>query len=257
MKPLSVFYDQEVAIWLRSNPGRIVTQCQVSKLHGSAFVRAATMITAINGFRKTGIWPVNPYVFGEHDYAPSETTDRPVPPSPDEAPSSKASDPIVNQPTTSHDTEKNIRKLSFTPEDILPIPSCSGLNLKKKTLKQEKTAILTESLYKNELQMEIDSKAQKKTTKKGSVKKNNIFTTEPTADLVTKEKQVNCKSSPKKSIGMSLGIKRKSERLILLHHHLIFLTQNAYIADICTPSLLKDGSNVASATNGQLCRRAG
>ncbi|KAJ4440802.1 hypothetical protein ANN_10648 [Periplaneta americana] len=80
MKPLSVFYDQEVAIWLRSNPGRVVTQFQVSKLYGSAFVRAATMITAINGFRKSGIWPVNPYVFGEHDYAPSENTDRPVPP---------------------------------------------------------------------------------------------------------------------------------------------------------------------------------
>ncbi|KAJ4425615.1 hypothetical protein ANN_27811 [Periplaneta americana] len=49
MKPLSVFYDQEVAVWLRSNPGRVVTQFQVAKLYDSAFVRAATMITAING----------------------------------------------------------------------------------------------------------------------------------------------------------------------------------------------------------------
>ncbi|KAJ4437724.1 hypothetical protein ANN_17869 [Periplaneta americana] len=60
--------------------------------------------------------------------------------------------------------------------------------------------------------MEIDSKAQKKRQTKGNVKKNNVFTPDPTANLVTKEKQVNCKSTTMKSVGMSLGIKRKSQR---------------------------------------------
>ncbi|KAJ4451686.1 hypothetical protein ANN_03156 [Periplaneta americana] len=60
--------------------------------------------------------------------------------------------------------------------------------------------------------MKVDSKAQKKRQKKGNVKKNNNFTPDPTADLVAKEKQVNCKSTTKKSVGMSLEIKIKSQR---------------------------------------------
>lgn len=39
-------------------------------------MRAATMTTAINGFWKTRIWPVNPAVFNEHDFALLLTTDR-------------------------------------------------------------------------------------------------------------------------------------------------------------------------------------
>lgn len=76
MKPLSTLYDHEVSCWLRTNPGRVVSIYQVAKLYDNAFIKAATMETAINGFRKTGIWPVNRGVFNDHDFAPSETTDR-------------------------------------------------------------------------------------------------------------------------------------------------------------------------------------
>ena len=57
------------------------------------------MTTAINGFRKTGIWPVNPDVFDDHDYAPSATTDRPDPTSPNKPHSPKVLD-LVKQPIT-------------------------------------------------------------------------------------------------------------------------------------------------------------
>ncbi|XP_049779237.1 uncharacterized protein LOC126176141 [Schistocerca cancellata] len=75
MKPLSKFYEDEVTSWLRTHPGEVVTLHQIASLFGKAFIHSATMSTAVNGFRKTGIWPVNRNVFQESDYLPCSTTD--------------------------------------------------------------------------------------------------------------------------------------------------------------------------------------
>lgn len=120
------------------------------------------METAINGFRKTGIWPINREVFKIHDFAPSETTNRPDPStvlsdppsrSPNNTPSSSLPDGNTTEETRTlqieesndisqihaNDTPKadKIQLPTYTkcptPEDILPIPSCSGLHLKKKS----------------------------------------------------------------------------------------------------------------------------
>ena len=63
MKPLSTYYDQELEKWLRNNPGRIVTTFQITELFGHAYVKAATSQTAANGFRKTGTFPTNIYIY--------------------------------------------------------------------------------------------------------------------------------------------------------------------------------------------------
>lgn len=81
MKPLSAYYDDEVRKFLRTNPGRVVTLHQISSLFSAAYLRAATMFTAINGFNATGAWPVNMAVFSEADFLPSATTDLEVDPS--------------------------------------------------------------------------------------------------------------------------------------------------------------------------------
>lgn len=77
MAPLSTYYQQEVRQWITMHPGRAVTIHQVAKLYGTAFLRAASMNTAVNGFKQTGIYPFNRNIFPEHLFAPSETTDRP------------------------------------------------------------------------------------------------------------------------------------------------------------------------------------
>lgn len=78
MKPISVYYEEEVRKWLRSNPGKVVTLFQISTLFGAAFMNAATMRTAVNGFRKAGIWPPDMSVFTEDDFLPSAPTDIPL-----------------------------------------------------------------------------------------------------------------------------------------------------------------------------------
>jgi hypothetical protein len=75
MKPLSKYYEDEVRKWLRSNPGRVVTLFQIASLFGAAYLQAATMLTAINGLRRTGIWPVDMNVFTEADFLSATTTD--------------------------------------------------------------------------------------------------------------------------------------------------------------------------------------
>lgn len=78
MKPLSTYYDQELTNWLRSNPGKIVTMFKIAEILSKAFLRAATMLTAINGFKKTGIYPYDPNIFPDSVFEASVTTDTPL-----------------------------------------------------------------------------------------------------------------------------------------------------------------------------------
>ncbi|KAJ2937637.1 hypothetical protein O0L34_g16909 [Tuta absoluta] len=54
------------ASWMRSD--------QVGLLLGRSYLQAATMVTAIIGFRKCGIWPVDRNVFTDADFLAAETT---------------------------------------------------------------------------------------------------------------------------------------------------------------------------------------
>ena len=67
-KPLQTFYAQQQEAWLRANPGRQITAHQICSLFNSAYVRAASTATAVNGFAETGIWPCNRSVFTEADF---------------------------------------------------------------------------------------------------------------------------------------------------------------------------------------------
>lgn len=74
MKPLSVYYDKEITNWLRNHPGEVVNLKHVAEIFGLAFAKAATMTTAMNSFKSTGIFPYNPDVFIDSDFIASETT---------------------------------------------------------------------------------------------------------------------------------------------------------------------------------------
>lgn len=76
VKPFSTYYDQAATGWLHSNPGKVVTMYQIAEIFGKAFLQVATMQTAINGFRKCGIWPYNSLPFNNSDFIAAETTDR-------------------------------------------------------------------------------------------------------------------------------------------------------------------------------------
>lgn len=152
MAPLSAFYGQEVKSWLRANPGRVVTQYQIGSLLGLAYNRAATIQTAVSGFRKTGIYPVNRNVFDESDFAAAETTEREdqaanndvpedIPPTP--APQSDTSSPSPSLQPSEINVEQLVEstELEERTNDLRPrlvstssspssVAGPSGINLK-------------------------------------------------------------------------------------------------------------------------------
>jgi hypothetical protein len=76
--PLKTYFSQETIKWMKKNhPGRAVTQFQISGIFNSAYRKAASAGTATNGFRQTGIVPLNPDIFPGHLYSPANVTDRP------------------------------------------------------------------------------------------------------------------------------------------------------------------------------------
>lgn len=194
MFPLNTFYVSSIEKFLRNNPGRTVTQFQISKLFGEAYLRAATPTTAINGFRKCGICPYNPDVFTDADFAASEVTDQPLmqnsqqkvldesaeisteieskrsssstlmfPNSPRfPQPCSSSMNTFPNCPPSPQPTSScsggTRSAFLVSPKDINPIPKSTHIRVQKR--KRGRATILTDSPYKNELQKERDTKEE-------------------------------------------------------------------------------------------------
>ena len=221
MKPLSNYYENEVRVWLRSNPGKVVTLWQLSTLFGAAYVNAATMKTAMSAFKKTGIWPPNQNVFEESDFLPASTTDIPLhdenndndftqinhqneqlplgnnthqtpekamiykknvettPPShvpirninnnssPQPQCSWMPDLPPVHQKSPNKDFPEEPKIFPLTsPQDLQPIPNVTSV-AKRPQRKRGKTAILTSTSYK----IELETSVKEKHVKANSVKR--------------------------------------------------------------------------------------
>lgn len=88
----------------------------MAKLFAGAYVKCVSGQNAVNGFKKPGIWPFNPHVFGKEDYAPSPMTDRPL----NEAQSSLDAAPATT------DCPSNDALSSATSCPLNPMPTTTG-----------------------------------------------------------------------------------------------------------------------------------
>jgi len=82
---------------MKVNPGKPVSEGQVARFVGIAYGRASTVGTAASGFRKAGIYPYNPDVFEDWEFAPSSVTDRGdfIEPAP-ERPNTSVDEPLAD-----------------------------------------------------------------------------------------------------------------------------------------------------------------
>lgn len=74
--PLKSAFSLECDKWMVTNPGRVVTIKQMAALFHSAYSKVATTRIAEKSFEATGLFPYNPDVFEDADFAPSEVTNR-------------------------------------------------------------------------------------------------------------------------------------------------------------------------------------
>jgi len=73
--PFSKYYDSAITSYMRTNPGKVVTEYQMSSLLNEAYGRAASLQNAVSGFQKTGLWPLSMSVFVDADFLPARVTD--------------------------------------------------------------------------------------------------------------------------------------------------------------------------------------
>jgi len=68
MQPLNTIYGEEIEIWLKSHPYRVVTHYRITGLIGKAYLKLATATIAANAFwKKKGLFLCYRHMFYKHD----------------------------------------------------------------------------------------------------------------------------------------------------------------------------------------------
>ncbi|KAK9674866.1 hypothetical protein QE152_g40795 [Popillia japonica] len=75
MQPLDVCVYSPIKK-LKNYFGRRINQYDIGKLFTPAYLKGATAQNAVKGFQTTGIFPYNPNIFRDEDFAPASLTDR-------------------------------------------------------------------------------------------------------------------------------------------------------------------------------------
>ena len=111
-------------------------------LGGLAFTKSMSASNILSDFSSTGIFPQNRNIFEEHEFLPSDVTDRPsLPATVSDVAETLAPKPApvqacVSQPSTSH----------LSPSDIIPLPKAGPRTNTVQKRKTCKSTILTDTL---------------------------------------------------------------------------------------------------------------
>lgn len=187
--PFKSYCAKAQDIWLRNNAGKTMSIYEIPGIVKYAWPLAATPSNISNAFRKAGIWPFNPTIFTDDDFAPSYVTDRPDP-GEENAPEHHLQTPcssVQPEPSTSEvnnpvlgmidgpnlvdlQPEASTSGLYFSPEIIRPLPKAPPRKSKVINRRIRKSAVLTDTPEKNMLEEE-QAKKQRNVNVKGKGKK--------------------------------------------------------------------------------------
>lgn len=211
MSPFKTYYSQAIQSWLKTNPGRNVTSFQICKLMCQAYLKCANAEISVNGFRKTGIYPYNRDIFSDVDFVIERQRER-TPPQAEQLVEEKTPENIKHQkrfektPEKKKETTKCEKFCNLVkPQDIIPIPSCSGMqDIGKCNRKgrQGSSYIITSTPYKNELETSLKEKERRESLKNKKCVKRNFNQTKATMKqpkTIKKKKKVVLEESSSSS----------------------------------------------------------
>ncbi|CAH1098802.1 unnamed protein product [Psylliodes chrysocephalus] len=213
-------------IWLRNHPRRCITVSEVPSLFGRAYLRATTPITAIKGFEKIGLYPVNRTVFTEDMFIATLPTDKPqeqddVPSSSDsedDPPEHNANSEGTREIETNREaTPENDPNRESLPKQIMALSKKCSEVAKRSALhdmpstskgitlispeqiapypKVRKATILASTPYKEELENSLKERNKKVNVKKIALKTNiNLLNEEKSKNPLIKTKKLQKKS---------------------------------------------------------------
>jgi hypothetical protein len=150
--------------WLKSNPGRTMTICDIPSIVRQSLPNALTPNNIKSGFLVTEIWPFNRDIFTDEDFLPSDVTDRPLQDTlnltrTSECHISSSYLDISNQPSTSvlktGPSTSQSNQHHVCPVEIRPFPKAEA---RKETRKRKPrvSAVLTDIPVNAALEAEVE-----------------------------------------------------------------------------------------------------
>lgn len=174
--PLKTNFNTACEKYIRTHLTKI-TVSHISTLLNESYPKTAVVATAMNGFRSTGIWPLDRDVFQESDFAiPTNVTNLPdsastepshiIMPSTSKLSDTESQEIFTEANSSSDDLFASRPFLSV--KDVSPLPDASKIMKKKKTLSAPTPAveILTSTPYKEKLIKKEEEKSDKIQKKK-------------------------------------------------------------------------------------------
>ncbi|XP_071571469.1 uncharacterized protein [Temnothorax nylanderi] len=199
-------YNIVMSNWMLSNPGKTVTIYNIPGFVRDVVSQAFSRANIMSGFRKSGIHPFNPEIFGDEDFLCSAVTDREIAVEQGPPIRSPASPSILGMVTETAETNRDPCASSFpttstaeghvsarspipststadgqdapksftTPEMIKPYPKAAPRKSTRRGRQLGKTKILTKSPEKNDQEKHETLKTQEEPKRKKPKKSQKI-----------------------------------------------------------------------------------
>lgn len=146
--PFKSYLNSEMDIWMTNHPGERITEYDMGPLICNAFMKAATPNNICSGFRKSGIYPFNPDVFSDADFAAADAVN---------ARQDEAEKEIINNETGNENENPAKHVLdnsdgNISVSELLPLPKAQHKPAKKTVRRvQQKSEVITSTPYKDYL----------------------------------------------------------------------------------------------------------
>lgn len=175
---------REYNLYLTSTGHQKITEYDLAAFLNKAFIKVASIEKSISGFRTAGIYPVNPDIFDENDFAPSVTQEALLVETVfanQNSNSIETTENMNNLPTSSHkesetisiakpSTSKTRNQVQIT--DVAPIPSKKRrVASRKHSCENIHSEILTASPQRRKLQEKLEKQKKNEEKKKQILKK--------------------------------------------------------------------------------------